>query len=162
IQWLLSLLDPTGIMPVINSFIAFFNAVQSAIEYLRDILAIINDYVSTLASVARGAIEPGAQKLEQGLANAIPIAIGFLANQFGLGNIGEKIQGIVGGIRELVERALDWLLDRAVSMGQSVLRMLGFGGEGEEAPASEPEGTIVVDVTMEGMSHDLIVQPGSD
>ena len=32
------LLDVTGIMPVINSFIAFFNAIQSAIEYLRDIL----------------------------------------------------------------------------------------------------------------------------
>src|SRR5690606_10359207 len=139
IQWLLSLLDPTGIMPVINSFIAFFKAVQSAIEYLRDILAIINDYVSTVAAIARGAIEPGAQKLEQGLANAIPIAIGFLANQFGLGNIGEKIQEIVGGIRELVDQALDWLIDRAVSMVQSLLSALGFGGEEEVEGAEEAE-----------------------
>ena len=46
------MLDPTGIMAVVNSFIAFFNAVQSAIEYLRDILEIINRWVSTLAAVA--------------------------------------------------------------------------------------------------------------
>jgi hypothetical protein len=141
IQWLLSLLDPTGIMPVINSFIAFFNAVQSAIEYMRDILAIVNDYVTTLAAVARGALEAGAQKLEQGLANAIPIAIGFLANQFGLGNIGEKISEIVGGIRSLIDRALDWLMDQAMRIGQSVLRLLGLG-DGEvtgDEPAPESE-----------------------
>lgn len=133
IQWLLSLLDPTGIMPVINSFLAFFRAVQSAIDYLRDILAIINDYVSTIAAIARGEIAAGADRLEQGLANAIPVAIGFLANQFGLGRIGDKIAEIVGGIRGLVDRALDWLIERAVSAVQSLLRTLGFGGENEDA-----------------------------
>lgn len=137
IQWLLSLLDPTGIMPVINSFMAFFRAVQSAIDYLRDILAIINDYVSTVAAIARGELQPGADRLEQGLANAIPVAIGFLANQFGLGRIGDKIAEIVGGIRGLVDRALDWLIGRAVSAVQSVLNILGFG-PGEEALPPEP------------------------
>ncbi|HEY0022133.1 MAG TPA: DUF4157 domain-containing protein [Longimicrobium sp.] len=128
IQWLMSLLDITGIMPVINSFAAFFRAVQSAIDYLRDILAIVNDYVMTLAAVARGEIAPGAQKIERGLANAIPVAIGFLANQFGLSNIGEKIQEIVGGLREMVDGALNWLIDRAVAGVQSLLRSLGLGG----------------------------------
>src|SRR3712207_2790528 len=40
---LLSMLDPTGIMAVVNSMVAFFNAVQSAIEYLREILEIVDD-----------------------------------------------------------------------------------------------------------------------
>jgi len=138
VQWLLSLLDVTGIMPVINGFMAFFHAVQSAIEYLRDILVIVNDYVTTVAAVARGEIQPGAEKMERGLANAIPVAIGFLANQFGLGNIGEKISEIVGGLRELVDRALDWLIDRAVSTMESLISALGFGGEEAEGePAVE-------------------------
>jgi hypothetical protein len=136
IQWLLSLLDVTGIMPVINAVMGFFNAVQSAIEYLRDILAIINDWVTTIAAVARGEIQPGAQKMEQGLANAIPVAIGFLANQFGLGNIGEKIGEIVEGLRGLVDQALDWLIDRAVSAMESLMASLGFGG-GEDGEAEE-------------------------
>ena len=101
---LLSMLDPTGIMAVVNSFIAFFNAVQSAIEYLRDILEIINRYVTTLAAVAAGNIVPGAQMLEQGLAAAVPVAIGFLANQVGLGNVPEKIVEIIGRLRELSTR----------------------------------------------------------
>lgn len=140
---LLSMLDPTGIMAVVNSFIAFFNAVQSAIEYIREILQIVDDYVSTMAAVARGDIEPGAAKMEEGLTNAIPVAIGFLANQVGLGNLAEKIAEIVAGIRSYVDQALDWLLDRAVSTVQSVLRALGVGGEEGEQVTPPDEGVVV-------------------
>jgi hypothetical protein len=138
---LLSMLDPTGVMAVVNGFIAFFNAVQSAIEYLREILEIIDDYVQTFAAVARGDIEPGAAKLEQGLANAIPVAIGFLANQVGLGNIGDKIADILASLRALVDKALDWLMDQAVRLGMALLRMLGLAGreEGEEVDPSDHE-----------------------
>jgi len=129
---LLSMLDPTGVMAVVNSFIAFFNAVQSAIEYIREILEIVNDYVTTIAAVARGDIEPGAAKMERGLANAIPIAIGFLANQVGLGDIGEKIAEIIEGIRAVIDQALDWLMDQAMGLGEGLLRTLGLGGEEED------------------------------
>jgi hypothetical protein len=104
--------------------------------------------------VARGAIEPGAQKLEQGLANAIPVAIGFLANQFGLGDIGAKIQEIVGGIRQVVDRALDWLLDRAVGAVQSLLRVIGIGGGGEEA--AEPEAGAALDPATAGQVSEAL------
>jgi hypothetical protein len=120
-RWLLSLLAPTGVMLVINSFRAFFRAVQSAITYLRDILAIINDYVSTMASIARGDVQAGAGKIESGLAGAIPIAIGFLANQFGLGNIGEKIREIISGVHEVVDRALNWLIDGSIAAFKALL-----------------------------------------
>jgi hypothetical protein len=153
IQWLLSLLDVTGIMPVINSAMAFFRAVQSAIDYLRDILMIVNDYVTTIAAVARGQLEPGAQKVETGLARAVPVAIGFLANQFGLGNIGERITEIVGEIRGVVDRALDWLIDRAVSGVQALLRTLGIGGG-----AAAAEGRLEKDFTATGgAAHELTV-----
>jgi hypothetical protein len=135
---LLSMLDPTGIMAVVNSFIAFFNAIQSAIEYFREILQIIDDYVSTIAAVARGEVEPGAAKLEQGLANAIPIAIGFLANQVGLRRIASRIAEIISTIRGYVDQALDWLLDRAVAGGRALLaRITGEGGE--ETGTASPE-----------------------
>ena len=166
IQWMLGLLDITGIMPVINSFVAFFHAVQSAIEYMRDILAIVNDYVTTLAAVARGEIQPGAAKMELGLANAIPVAIGFLANQFGLGNIGEKISEIVGGLRAMVDAALDWLIDQAVSGVQSMLAALGFGG-GKEEGAAPVEGDVVpvhedFDVGAAGEDHTISNREGTN
>ncbi|SFO50193.1 protein of unknown function [Geodermatophilus obscurus] len=135
--WLLSFLDPTFIMTVINGFIVLFNAINSAIEYAREMLDIVDLYVGTMASVARGDIEPGAAMMEQGLVSAIPVAIGFLAYQVGLGNIGDKIAEIVGGLRDMVDKALDWLLDQAERMLQSVLGLLGAGGADEAAAASQ-------------------------
>jgi hypothetical protein len=137
---LLSMLDPTGIMAVINSTIAFFKAIQSAIEYLTDILKIVDGWVSTVASIAKGAIAPGAQRLESGLADAIPIAIGFLANQVGLGDVPEKVREIIEGLRELFWEAVGWLLDRAIALGQQALQALGLGKE--EQPPDAPSGSV--------------------
>jgi Domain of unknown function (DUF4157) len=134
---LLSMLDPTGIMAVINSAIAFFKAVQSVIEYVREILMIVNDYVTTLASVAAGNIGAGAAKVEKGLASAVPVAIGFLANQAGLGNIPEKLVEMIGELRVLVDKALDWLFEQAVRLGKAALNALGLGGK-EEPAAEDP------------------------
>jgi phage-related protein len=131
-RWLLSLLDATGITPVINSFIAFFNAIQSAIEYLRDMLEVVNDFVSTVASIAAGDIEPGATRMEQGLGNSIPIVIGFIANQLGLGNISERLGEIIESIRAMVDRALNWLIEQALNLGRQVFDMLA--GTADQTP----------------------------
>jgi hypothetical protein len=155
IQWLMSLLDVTGIMPVINSFMAFFNAIQSAIEYLRDILTIINDYVSTVASIARGDVAPGAEKMERGLASAIPIAIGFLANQFGLGNIGERIAEIIAGLREMIDAGINWLLDQAMRLWESMMSALGMGGE-EAAEEDDPEKAARVQAGLDALEQEQV------
>ncbi|MFZ3493219.1 eCIS core domain-containing protein [Streptomyces sp. 5.8] len=125
---LLSMLDPTGVMAVVNSFIAFFRAVQSAIEYLRDILEIVDQYVTTFAEVAAGRIDPGAAMIEKGLANAVPIAIGFLASQVGIGNVPEAIVGIIRQVRQLIDQAVEWLFTQAMRIGAPVLNALGAGG----------------------------------
>jgi hypothetical protein len=142
IQKLISMLDPTGIMAVVNSFIAFFRAVQSAIDYLREILEIVDKYVSTVAEIAAGNIQPGAQMVEAGLGAAIPVAIGFLANQVGIGDIPEKIVEIIQRLRALVDQALDWLIAQAIRLGTAALNAItspGAAPEAEPAPAV-PEG----------------------
>ncbi len=158
---LLSLLDPTGIMAVVNSAIALFNAIQSAIEYFREMLEIVAGYVDTLAAVAAGNVAPGAQMLEQGLANAVPIAIGFLAQQVGLGNIPEKVVEIIGRLREPVDRALDWLIAGALRLGRAALDALGLGqrpAQPEQPPGAAP-GEVVFEV--DGVRHRLF-REGAD
>jgi hypothetical protein len=130
------MLDPTGIMAVVNSFIAFFNAVQSAIEYFRQILEIVDSFVGTVAEIATGSVDRAAQFLENLLARSLPVAIGFLANQVGLGNVGEKIQEIIAGVREMVDKALDWLVDQAVKLGKAALNALGLGKKDESPHAA--------------------------
>jgi len=119
---LLSLLDPTGIMAVVNSFIAFYRAIQSFIERLREMLEIVNSFVAGVANIARGNIADAANYLETALARAIPVAIGFLANQVGLGGIGARIAEMIGGLRDHVNAAIDWLIDRAISVGGAILQ----------------------------------------
>jgi hypothetical protein len=136
---LLSFLDPTFIMSVVNGFIAIFQAIQSTIEYLRDMLELVDKFVGTIASVARGDIDPGAAMLERGLIDAVPMAIGFLAAQVGLGNVSDKIAEILSGVREVVDNALDWLMDQAEAALQSILKTLGFGTGAEPAAAAPAE-----------------------
>lgn len=120
---LLSMLDPTGIMAVVNGFIAFYRAVQSFIEKLRQMLEIVNSFVAGVANIARGDISQAANYLEGALARAIPVAIGFLANQVGLRGLGARIAEMIGGLREQVNRAIDWLIDRALSIGGALLNL---------------------------------------
>jgi Domain of unknown function (DUF4157) len=154
---LLSFLDPTFIMSVVNGFIAIFQAIQSTIEYIRDLLEIVDHFVGTIASVARGDIDPGAAMLEEGLIDAVPVAIGFLAAQVGLGNVSDKIAEIVGGVREVVDSALDWLMDQAEAALQSILKTLGFGAGADEEPGTVaiPDAKATKALSMAGEGHTM-------
>lgn len=120
---LLSMLDPTGIMAVVNSFIAFYRAVQSFIERLRQILEVINSFVGGIGEIARGVLQTAADFLERTMARSLPVIIGFLANQVGLRNLGNRIAEMIERVRALVDQALTWLVERAVRLGGRILEM---------------------------------------
>ena len=42
------------------------------------------------------------------------IAIGFLAKQVGLGSVPEKIAELIGRLREIIDEAIDWLIEQAL------------------------------------------------
>ncbi|WDE09538.1 eCIS core domain-containing protein [Thalassomonas haliotis] len=120
---LLSMLDPTGIMAVINSTIALYKAIQSFIAYIKQMLQIVNSFVMGVAEIAKGNILSAAKFLEGALAKAVPIAIGFLANQVGLGGLGKRIGEMIKKVQGKVDQALTWLVDKAVSAGSALLKM---------------------------------------
>ncbi len=124
---LLTMLDPTGVMAVVNSLIALYRAIQSAIEYLREMLMIVDRVLDGINGIARGTLDIAAGFLETALASGIPVAIGFLANQIGLRDFGERIQEMVEAVREQVDRAIDWLIDRALAAGRALIDMLRRG-----------------------------------
>ena len=133
---LLSMLDPTGIMAVVNGAMAFFSAVQSFIQYLREMLEVINSFVNGVADIAQGNVATAADYLERTMGQSMPVVIGFLANQVGLGGIGARIAEIIGSVRVLIDEALTWLVNKAVDTGMALLdRVMG-----RSAPSSE-EGT---------------------
>ncbi len=131
---LLSMLDPTGIMAVINSAIVLYRAVQSFIRYLRQMLEIVNSFVEGVVQIASGNITVAANFLERSMARAVPVMIGFLANQVGLSGLGRRIGEMIGRVRGLVDQALTWLVNKAVDMGMNLLdRVMALGRSAVEA-----------------------------
>lgn len=126
-RWLLALLDVTGIMPVINTLIAVYNAIESFMQYLREMLEIVSRMLDGVLDIAQGAIDTAAGFLVDALSRAMPVAIGFLANQFGLGRLGERLHELLETVRAVVDRAIDWLLDRAIAGGRALLEMARSG-----------------------------------
>src|SRR6185503_4398143 len=114
---LLSMLDPTGIMAVVNSAIALYKAIQSFIKYLKQMLEIVNSFVEGLVEIANGNTKKAANFLESTLARAVPIVIGFLANQIGLSGVGKKVGEMIEKVRDMVDKALTWLVNKAVDTG---------------------------------------------
>ncbi len=126
-RWLLSLLDITGIMPVVNTLVAIYRAIESFMQYLRELLEIVSRVLDGVAGIARGAIGEAAGFLESALASALPVAIGFLANQAGLGRLSERLREILGGLRERVNGAIDWLIERALRLGRALIDLVRRG-----------------------------------
>jgi hypothetical protein len=51
----------------------------------------------------------------------MPIVIGFLANQVGLGGIGRRVGEMIESVRGMVDQALTWLVNKAVDTGMNLL-----------------------------------------
>ncbi|UUF16431.1 MULTISPECIES: DUF4157 domain-containing protein [Flavobacterium] len=138
---LLSMLDPTGIMAVINGAMAFFNAIQSFIKYLREMLEVVNSFVNGVADLARGNVTTAADYLERTMGQAMPVVIGFLANQVGLTGIGARIGEMIISVQQMVDEALTWLVNKAVDTGMALLDRV-MGRSEPEAAAATPSGPV--------------------
>ncbi|HSI51427.1 MAG TPA: DUF4157 domain-containing protein [Ideonella sp.] len=128
-RWLTALLDPSGIMAVVNSLVAIYNAIESFMQYLREMLEIVSRVLDGVLDIARGSIDTAASFLENALGSALPVAIGFLANQLGLGRLGQRIREMLARVQALVDGAIDWLIDRAIRGGRALLDLARRGGE---------------------------------
>jgi hypothetical protein len=126
-RWLGSMLDISGIMPTINTIMSIYNAIQSAIEYIVPMLRIVNTALDGIAAMARGDEAPAAAFVERAMVSSLPVAIGFLANQAGLGGIGGRIRELIEDARGLVNRGIDWLIRQALRLGRQFLDMVRSG-----------------------------------
>lgn len=126
-QWLLSLLDVTGITPVINALVTVYSAMESFVQYLREIVEMVSRVLDGVIDLAAGRIESAAGYVERALADGLPIAIGFLAHRFRLDDVAQRIPELIAPVRARVDGAIDWVIDRALRLGQALLDMARRG-----------------------------------
>lgn len=120
--WLLSFFDPTFITTVINVLIATYQVTMAIIEYTTRILEMINSVLDSTMDLIRGVLGAAASRIERALGQALPVAIALLAALVGIGNIPRRVREVILRVREVVDKALLWLIDKAIAAGQFVFR----------------------------------------
>ncbi|MFL6729677.1 MAG: DUF4157 domain-containing protein [Sphingomicrobium sp.] len=124
IEKLLSFLTPAGAF--IQAIISIYRTIMFVVNKLGEIGRLVAAFIDGLAALANGIVTAAANKVESVLATGLSLAISFLANFAGLGNIPKQVMEIIKKIRDPVDKALDkvvaWIVDKAKKVGRSVLQ----------------------------------------
>ena len=118
IKFVLSLLNPVGAF--IKACMAIYDIVMFFVNNGKKILDLINAIIDSIALIVQGSLDGAAKMVENALAKLIPITIGFLASLLGLGNISEKAQKIIHAIQAPINKAIDWVLDKAIALSKKL------------------------------------------
>lgn len=102
---LVSMLNPAGAF--VQAIMAIYNTITFFIQKINQIAAVVGSFIDSVAAIASGQVTAAAQKVEQTMANTLTIIIAFLAKFAGLGNIPEKVVGIIKKIRQPIDKGLD-------------------------------------------------------
>jgi hypothetical protein len=117
---LVSMLNPAG--AVIQAIIAIYNTITFFIQKINQIAAVVASFIDSIAAIAAGQIENAAKKVEQTMANTLSVIIAFLAKFAGLGNIPDKVVGIIKKIRQPIDKGMDKIV---AWLGGMLKRMSG-------------------------------------
>lgn len=116
-----------GLSEVIDIVRRIYKAILTAVRWARRILDMVNQALDTVTDIATGAIEKVGAKFEQIMHRGMPIVIGFLADQVGLGGIGTALRGIVDKLREKVDQAILWLIDKVKAAIEAIIGAVKAG-----------------------------------
>ncbi|MDJ0747115.1 MAG: hypothetical protein QNJ32_27755 [Xenococcaceae cyanobacterium MO_167.B27] len=111
IKWILGLLNPVGAF--IKAAMAIYEIIMFFVNNAARIIDLINAIVDAVGAIAGGAIGAAAKLVENALAKAIPIVIGFLASLLGVSALAKKVQAIVKKVRKRIDKAIDKMLMKA-------------------------------------------------
>lgn len=118
ITWVIGLLNPVGAF--IKACQAIYKIVMFFIENGKRILDFVNTIIDSIANIVAGNLSGAAKMVEDSLARLIPLAIGFLASLLGLDGISEKVQKIIHAIQAPINKAIDWVLDKAIALAKKL------------------------------------------
>lgn len=111
IKWVLGLFNPVGAF--VKAAMMIIDVVKFFIERGRQIIAVVEAFIEGVAAVASGSVARVAQAIENALARALPVVIGFLASLLGLGGLASKVQKIITKIRKRIDAAIDKMILKA-------------------------------------------------
>lgn len=120
IEKLVSMLTPAGAF--IQAIISIYRTITFIVDKLAQIGRLVAAFIDGIAALANGIVGAAANKVESVLAQGLSLAISFLANFAGLGNIPKKVMQIIKKIQAPVDKAMDkvvaWIIAGAKKLGK--------------------------------------------
>ncbi len=122
---LITTADPTGVSEAIMLLVDIYRTIKTVVQYMQQILQMVERMLDAILNIAAGVLQPAANLIEEAMDRGMPVVIGFIANLAGFGNVGEEIQGVVKKIRDKVDAAILWLIDKAKAVVDAVVDAVG-------------------------------------
>lgn len=120
IKLLLSALTPaSGFIKACESIL---NVVKFFLENLKNLLMLFNSILDSMIDIAKGNIASASKRIETALADILLIGLKFLAALVGidLDKISSKVTQIFNAVKNPVNRAIKWFLDKAVAFSKKL------------------------------------------
>ncbi|MEZ5875590.1 MAG: hypothetical protein R3D30_12465 [Hyphomicrobiales bacterium] len=150
IMWLIGLLNPASAF--VKACMMIYDIVSFFIERGQQIIEFVNSIINSLGAIVAGNISGMARAIESTLARILPIAISFLAALLGLGGISAKIRQIIETIQRPVNRAIDWVIGKAVAVARRAGDMFSGRRRGrDEGEPEDPEKQLRIDAALEDL-----------
>jgi hypothetical protein len=124
---LATMFNPVG--AIVQAIITIYNTVMFFIERINQIVDLVEAIINSVNKIATGDVGAAANWVEQALARAIPVIIGFLARLLGLGGLSDKIKSIIHKVQAVVDKAIDKLIEKIVA---GIGKLFGKGKAGAE------------------------------
>lgn len=156
-KWLFGLLNPASAL--VKAALAIYDIINFITTRGQQILSLVNAVVDSILPIAKGTIAPAAKAVEGALAKSIPVTIGFFASLIGLGDLGAKMQKLIEKIQTPVNKMIDWLIKKAVSLVKAVGKKLGIRTSDDSGPSRGSELELASEpVPMMGHEHEVVVE----
>jgi hypothetical protein len=94
----------------ISAILSIYDTIMVFVAKLSRIGQVVASFVDSIVAIAGGAIDAAAKRVEGALAGVLSLAISFLAGFAGLGNVADKVMGVIKKVRATVDKALDALV----------------------------------------------------
>ena len=112
------------------------------VERAQQIADLVKAVTESIGAIARGSLGAAAQRVEDALARAIPVAIGFLAEPARPRRPQRHHRAFIQSIRKPVEQAIRWLIGKAVDLVKAAGKLLGIGKEEDRSEATRARAAV--------------------
>ena len=135
----------------IAAIISIYGTVSAFVEKLSKIVAAVKAFVDSIVAIAQGQIAGAAARVESALAGVLSIAISLLAGFVGLGNVAEKVMGVVKKVQTAVDKGLDVAINWVVNKAKGLFAKL-FGKKDAKDERTEAQKQADLDAAVKALA----------